>query len=137
MKSASHPIGDRAIPLEADPADIVREGKDMGQPAKVSPIAGGDLFDLRDKSGTVSGMIFRYGILVGYEVTIDDHAFLGSKKDFYVGREVLEDIQPPSAQSASIASALVHWEKPRTYWGTYTDGPVSYTHLTLPTTPYV
>ena len=45
MKSASHPIGDRAIPLEADPADIVREGKDMGQPAKVSPIAGGDLFD--------------------------------------------------------------------------------------------
>lgn len=122
MKNASHPVGDRDIPLEADPADIIREGGVVGHPAKVSPVAGGDLFDLRDKSGIVSGMIHRYGILVGYEVTIDDHAFLGTKKDFYVGREVLEDIEPPSAQSASIASALVHWDKPRTYWGEFTDG---------------
>ena len=126
MKTASHPIGDRAIPLEADPADIVREGGEMGHAAKVSPVAGGDLLDLRDKSGVVSGLLHRYGVLVGYEVTIDDHAFLGSKKDFYVGREVLEDIQPPSAQSASIAGALVHWEKPRTYWVAFTDGLESF-----------
>ena len=122
MKDASYLIGDRDIPLEADAADIIREGGDMGAAAKVSPCAGGDLLPLRGKKGIVSGMIHRYGVLVGYEVTIDDKPFLGSKKDFYVGREVLEDILPPSAQSASVQSALVHWQQPRTYWGEFTDG---------------
>lgn len=122
MKNSSVPVGDRDLPLEVDEADITREGGEMGQAVKVTPVAGGDLLDLRGKSGVVSGMIHRYGILVGYEVRIGERAYLGTKKDFYVGREVLEDIEPPSAQSASVQGALVHWEKPRTYWGEFTDG---------------
>jgi hypothetical protein len=122
VKEASHAIGDRDLPLEVDPADIIREGRELGFPAEVSPVAGGDLTKLKGKKGTVSGLIHRFGVLVGYEVRIGDQAYLGTCKDFYVGRKILEDVQPPTAQSASIRSALSHWDQQRTYWGTSTEG---------------
>jgi hypothetical protein len=121
-KKAAHPVGDRGLPLEVDPADIIREGGELGFPAQVSPVAGGSLFDLKGKKGVVSGMVHRFGVLAGYEVVIGDHTHIGTCKDFYVGREVLEDVQPPTAMSASVRATLSHWNQQRTYWGTFTDG---------------
>lgn len=116
-------IGDRDLPLEADlDAEIVREGDKIGHMVEVSPIAGGDLQDLRGKSVKVIGLVRRLGQTVGYQVEFGGKRHLGSGKDFYLDRDLIEDVQPPSATSASIKEALAHWREPRTYWGTRTDG---------------
>jgi hypothetical protein len=123
-RDASHPIGDRELPLEADPeTDVLRDDPLLGTKVQVSPIAGGDLLDLRGKSGIVTGVIRRFGDVVGYEVRIKGGFHLGAAKDFYIGRKVLEGVlQPPTAMSASLRSALSHWAVQRTYWGPFTDG---------------
>lgn len=116
-------VGDRDLPLEADlEGDLVREGDKIGDLVEVSPIAGGDLQDLRGKSVKVIGLIRRLGQTVGYQVEYEGKRHLGSGKDFYLDRDLIEDVQPPSATSASIKEALSHWREPRTYWGTRTDG---------------
>lgn len=116
-------IGDRQVGLEADLGeDIIREGDLIGNVVEVSPLAGGDLHDLRGKDGKIRGFVRRLGRVVGYEVEIRGKTFYGSSKDFFTDREMLEDIQPPTPTSVALQEGLSHWSRSRTYWGERTDG---------------
>jgi hypothetical protein len=121
--AASLSIGDRNSPLEANPeSDPDRNHPKVGTLVEVSPIAGGDLLSLRGQTGKITGVISRFGQIVGYEVEVAKSKRLGSLKDFFVDREVLEDVQPATATSAAVADALKHWDHSRTYWHTRIDG---------------
>jgi hypothetical protein len=122
-KHSSFPVGDRELPLEADiESDMVRDDPFVGERIQVSPVAGGDLLPFRGSTGTISGVIRRFGDPVGYEAVVKGTARVGPCKDFYIGREVLEGVQPPTAASAALRSVLSHWNEQRTYWGPFTDG---------------
>lgn len=123
-REASNLIGDRESPLEADPAvDVDRTGPEIGGRAEVSPVAGGEAFGHRGKTGKIVGVFRRYGLVVGYEVEIKGRVVTGGRKDFYVGsNNVLEDVQPPTATSVAVQGALVHWGEARTYWRPLIDG---------------
>jgi len=121
--AASLSIGDRGLPLEADlGSDIVRTHGIVGKEIEVSPVAGGDLFARKGENGKVTGVFLRYGVVVGYEVEIEGKSFFGSSKDFYVDRQYLEDLQPPTATSHSLREGLTHWSQQRDYWHTRADG---------------
>ncbi len=116
-------IGDRDLPLEADLRNDPDRSHDLvGKTVEVSPIAGGDLHDHRGQKAKVVGVITRFGQIVGFEVSIKGRAYYGASKDFYYVREYLEDIQPPTATSASLRGALAHWSEQRDYWHTRIDG---------------
>jgi hypothetical protein len=116
-------IGDRELPLEADiAADAIRDHELIGKSVEVSPIAGGDLKDKRGNRGKITGVYERFGKVVGYEVKIKGSSFHGSNKDFFVHREYLEDLQPPTATSASLRDGLSHWAEQRDYWHNRTEG---------------
>jgi hypothetical protein len=120
---ASLSIGDRELPLEADfQEDANREHSLVGKTVEVSPIAGGDLYNHRGKNAEVTGVYQRYGTVVGYEVKIGKDTFHGTRKDLYVDRSYLEDLQPPTATSAALREALSHWSGQRDYWHTRIDG---------------
>ena len=102
--------------------DIIRTGELIDKEVEVSPVAGGDLLPLRGEDAKVTGEIHRFGQTVGLEVKTKKGTQYGSMKDFFTNRCVLEDIQPPTATSASLKGALVHWSQPRTYWGERLDG---------------
>lgn len=129
-------VGDRDLPLEADlDTEIQRDSDLVGQPTEVSPVAGGDLVSLRGKPGRILGVIQRFGVVVAYEVEVAGKVKVGSAKDFYVGREVLEDIQPPTATSSALRQALSHWKEQRTYWGPSTAGIESFMFALASATP--
>ena len=116
-------VGDRTLPLEANlQSDPDRTHDMVGKTVEVSPIAGGDLLDKRGKKGKVLGVLTRYGMLVGLEVEIGGNTHYGVAKDFFIYREYLEDVQPPTATSASLRGALGHWSEQRDYWHTRADG---------------
>jgi hypothetical protein len=116
-------VGDRDLPLEADTKiDLRRDNNLIGNLVEVSPIAGGDLKALSGKAVKISGVLIRFGEIVGYEVTYQGGSYIGSAKDLFVDRSVLEDIQPPTPTSHSIRETLVHWKTQRTYWHTRIDG---------------
>lgn len=116
-KTSGLSIGDRALPLEADPTvDPIRSDPMVGKKIEVSAIAGGELQGLISAQVEVTGVFYRFGVIVGYEVKTDKGTFAGSRKDFYVDREYLEDIQPPTATSSSVRSGLSHWATQRDYW---------------------
>ncbi len=122
-KGASYPVGDRELPLEADPqSDVIRDDPMAGTEAEVSPVAGGDMLPYRGKQCVITGVIRRFGYVVGYEVKVGSTLLVGSCKDVYVGRDVLEGVQPPTAMSASLRSVLSHWAEQQTYWGPSTAG---------------
>ena len=120
--SHSAPIGDRDLPLEAGMEDIQRKHHLVGKRAEVSQAAGGDLLPERGKTGTIQGVVIRLGVVVGYEVELGERSFRGSKKDFYVRRQILEDIQPPTPTSQAVKEALSHWGQQRDYWGPSLEG---------------
>jgi hypothetical protein len=115
--SHSYPIGDRTLPLEAAEEDVRRKHRLVGKRAEVSPAAGGDLFDKRGKNGSIIGVLVRLGVVIGYEVELGEKSYVGSKKDFYIERQLLEDIQPPTPTSQAIREGLSHWAEQRDYWG--------------------
>ena len=120
---ASLSIGDRNLPLEADLGeDFDRKHELVGRLVEVSKIAGGDLFDLRGENAEISGVLLRLGRVSGYEVKIKGKTYSGSSKDFFVDRDVLEDIQPPTPTSVAVQEALTHWSGQRDYWHERTDG---------------
>lgn len=122
-QAASLNIGDRDLCLEADVGvDVVRDNPLVGGVVEVSPVAGGDLLSQRGETGEITGVIYRLGQLVGYEVKVGETVHHGSAKDFFVYRDVLEDIQPPTPTSAALREGLSHWDQQRTYWHTRTDG---------------
>ena len=124
MKVASTLIGDRENPLEADTeVEILRDDPAVGQRAEVTFVAGGDAFSHRGKTGKITGVYRRYGVVVGYEVEIEGKRYTGTRKDFYVRPlNIIEDPQPPTATSAAVKGALVHWAEARTYWRPLIDG---------------
>jgi len=136
LQAVSLGIGDRDLPLEADlQSEIDRDADIVGEPTEVSSVAGGDLESLRGKPGRILGVLRRFGVIVGYEVEIGDKTKIGTAKDFYVGREVLEDIQPPTATSVAIRQALAHWGEQRDYWGDLTEGVESLMFALASATP--
>jgi len=119
MKSgASLGVGDRLSPLEADLENVVVDHAMVGRSVEVSPVAGGDLEGLRGKTATVTGVVLKFGQVVAYQVDVEKTLHIGTLKDFFVSRKVLEDIEAPSATSVALKEALAHWlSSPRTYWG--------------------
>lgn len=116
-------VGDRENPLEADlGADLCRENPLIGQRAEVSPCCGGDLYGKQGEFGSITGVLKRYGRIVGYEVELDKTRYTGTKKDLYVEQCVLEDVQPPTPTSVGVREVLSHWNKQRDYWGPMLDG---------------
>jgi len=128
MKSAATLIGDRENPLEADlDVDVVRDDPRVGKRVEVSPVAGGDSFGHRGQPGEITGVFYRYGEVVGYEVEVKGQRLVGTRKDFYTDPlNVLEDVQPPTATAAGVAGALSRWNQPRTYWRPLIDGLESF-----------
>jgi len=110
MRRASVLIGDRENPLEAD------------LKAEVSPVAGGPLVGLHGQFGVITGVLKKYGRIVGYEVDLNNDRKTASKKDFYVDQCVLEDVQPQSPTSVGLREALSHWRGAHDYWGPMIDG---------------
>ena len=116
-------VGDRENPLEADlGADLCRESPLIGQRAEVSPCGGGDLYGKQGDFGPITGVLKRYGRVVGYEVEINKTRYTGTRKDLYVEQCVLEDVQPGTPTSVGVREALSHWNKQRDYWGPMLDG---------------
>jgi hypothetical protein len=116
-------VGDRENPLEADlKADLCRESPLIGERAEVSPCGGGDLHGKQGEVGPITGVLRRYGRVVGYEVELGKTRYTGTRKDFYVEQCVLEDVQPPTPTAVGVREALSHWDKQRDYWGPMLDG---------------
>jgi hypothetical protein len=116
-------VGDRENPLEADlGADLCRENPLIGQRAEVSPCCGGDLYGKQGEFGPITGVLKRYGRVVGYEVELNKTRYTGTRKDLYVEQCVLEDVQPATPTSVGVREALSHWNKQRDYWGPMLDG---------------
>lgn len=116
-------IGDRNLPLEANIDSGANRDHDLvGRTAEVSAIAGGDLLGRSGTNAKILGVIERFGVIVGYEVEINGASYFGSAKDFYINRQYLEDIQPPTATSASLRDGLTHWSSQRDYWAEQIDG---------------
>jgi len=122
-EAASLSVGDRLLPLEADTTvDVDHNHEMVGAEIEVSPIAGGDLHGKLGKQVRVTGVMVRLGVIVGYEVEYEGVTYHGACKDFFVDREVLEDLQPPTPTSAALRETLSHWACQRTYWHNRTDG---------------
>ncbi len=122
-KALNLPVGDRNLPLEVDPLhDPVRTGPLIGKMIEVSPLAGGLLTGRSGEQAKVTGTISRLGQTVGYEVHIGGSVIIGTSKDFYVDRHLIEDIQTPTPTSAGVKEALIHWSETRTYWHERIDG---------------
>ena len=116
-------VGDRDLPLEADLEDGILDRHPLvGDIVEVTPVAGGDLLELRGQKGEITGVMLRLGQVVGLRVRVDKKSVTGTMKDFFVGRKVLEDIQPPTPTEKSVRETLVHWGEQRTYWHTRMDG---------------
>lgn len=116
-------VGDRESPLEADlKVDLCREDALIGERAEVSPCGGGDLYGKQGQFGPITGVLKRYGRVVGYEVELDKTRYTGTRKDLYVEQCVLEDVQPPTPTSVGVREVLSHWNKQRDYWGPMLDG---------------
>ena len=121
--AASLSIGDRNLPLEADlSTDIDRDDPLVGRVVEVTPVAGGELLPKIEEPATITGVFRRQGRVVGYEVKIGGTTHFGSLKDIFIDRNVLEDIQPPTATSVAIEEALSQWRNQKDYWHTRTDG---------------
>lgn len=122
-QSTSLSIGDRDLPLEGDlDNDFSASHSLVGEFVKVSPIAGGKLLDRRGEKVEVASVLTRLGQVVGLAVRIQGRMYRGSLKDFFLDRQVLEDVQPPTPYSKAVREGLSHWREQRTYWGERIDG---------------
>lgn len=126
-QSTSLSIGDRDLPLEGDlDNDFSASHSLVGEFVKVSPIAGGELLDRRGEKVEVASVLTRLGQVVGLAVRIQGRMYRGSLKDFFLDRQVLEDVQPPTPYSKAVREGLSHWREQRTYWGERIDGLESF-----------
>ena len=94
----------------------------LGIRLKSAPSQAASSWSIGGKIGEVTGLYEKFGQVVGYEILVEGHRLRASLKDVYIDREYLEDIQPPTAGSVGIATALSHWATPRNYWHDQTDG---------------
>ena len=115
--AANLSVGDRELPLEADlDSDVSHNHPLVGKKVEVSPVAKGDFEALRGTVVTVVGVLTRLGVLVGLQVLANGKKKTGSLKDFYILRNVLEDIQPPTATAISVRECIAHFGTQRDYW---------------------
>lgn len=125
--AANLSVGDRELPLEADlESDVTHNHPLVGKKVEVSPVANGDFDGMRNEVVTVVGVILRFGKVVALQVMAKGKKITGSLKDFYVVRDVLEDIQPPTATSISVRQCLNHFGVQRDYWLPLIDGVESF-----------
>jgi len=80
------------------------------------------LYGKQGEFGPITGVLKRYGRVVGYEVELGKTRFTGTRKDLYVEQCVLEDVQPGTPTSVGVREVLSHWNKQRDYWGPMLDG---------------
>jgi len=131
-------VGDRELPLEVNlESDTDSSHELTGSKVRVSPIAGGELLPKRGEIGKIEAVISRLGQVSGYQVSLEKDQTFGTKKDFFVGKEVLEDIQPETPTSVSLREGLSHWAQQRTYWHTRLDGLESFCFHLASITPRV
>ncbi len=110
-------ISDRSLPVEGDvETDVITSHEIVGKTIEVSLEAGGSLISLRGHRAKVTGVVQRFGKVVGYRVKINGRTHFGSCKDFYTEKRMLEDIQPPTAISENLKEVLSHWDRQRDYW---------------------
>lgn len=127
MRGISLSVGDRELPLEVNADSDTDSSHDLvGSKVRVSPIAGGELLSKRGELGKIEAVVTRLGEVVGYQVSVDGADTYGTKKDFFVGKEVLEDIQSDTPTSVSVKEGLSHWSSQRTYWHERIDGLESF-----------
>lgn len=123
-EAVSLSMGDRTSPLEADlQADVTTDHPRVGNKIEVSRFAAGTLKDHRGKKATITAVISRFGQVVGFKVRIKDGPEeVGSSKDFYLDRCLVEDAQAPTATSVAVREGLSHWSQQRDYWHIDTGG---------------
>lgn len=123
-EAVSLSVGDRNSPLEADlQADMLTTHPQVGSKIEVSRFAGGTLKEHRGKKATVTSVILRFGQTVGFRVRIaGGPEEVGSLKDFYIDRCLVEDAQTPTATSEAVREGLSHWNRQRDYWHIDTGG---------------
>ena len=90
--------------------DLKQDHSLVGEPISVSPVAGGSLLSKRGELGEIDSVASRLGEVVGYQASIDGKKSQGSKKDFFVGTQVLEDIQNPTPTSVALKEGFVSLE---------------------------
>ena len=136
-KAVSLSMGDRNSPLEADiKADLITDHPKVGDKIEVSRFAGGTLKDHRGKKATVLAVVERFGQVVGYKVQIKNGPVeIGSAKDFYLDRCLVEDAQAPTATSMALREGLSHWIPQRDYWHIDTGGLESLAWAVAAVTP--
>ena len=136
-KAVSLSMGDRNSPLEADiKADLITDHPKVGDKIEVSRFAGGTLKEHRGKKATVLAVVERFGQVVGYKVQIKNGPVeIGSAKDFYLDRCLVEDAQAPTATSMALREGLSHWIPQRDYWHIDTGGLESLARAVAAVTP--
>jgi len=118
--------------------DLVEDHPLVGSIVEVSDIAQGTLLEFRGKKAKVLGVILRFGKPVAFRVKIkvkDGSEELGTARDFYFDRCLVEDAQPPTATSVALREGLSHWGQQRDYWHTDTGGLESLAFAVASTTP--
>jgi len=135
-QAVSLSVGDRQSPLEADiHSDVIRDHPMVGKTIEVSCIAGGTLMEHRGEKAEVIGVILRFGQPVAYSVEVKGSREVGSAKDFYLDRCLVEDALAPTATSAALREGLSHWGQQRDYWHTDSGGLESMAFAVASVTP--
>lgn len=96
---------------------VMRNHPHVGEPAEVSEVAEEDLRPLRGELVTIVGVLLQGDQILGYQVRHESGLLVGAKKDFYVGRYLLEDIYVDSPRAQQIKRCLKSWQQQRSYWG--------------------
>lgn len=115
-------IGDLEFPLEAEPEDIIRDHDLVSTNVRVTPYANELLQPHRGEMATVKGVIAKHGQIAGLEVDIDGDRYYAPKKDFFIDRQMVEDVHLQSPRARELSQALKRWRKPRDYYGSSWDG---------------
>lgn len=135
-KAVSLSTGDRSLPLEIDiNADVSRTHGWVGDHVEVSRIAGGSLKGLREEKARILGVYLRFGKPVALQVLVKGSQKVGSLRDFYRDRCLVEDARPPTATSEALREGLSHWAQQRDYWHLDSGGLESLTFAVASVTP--
>lgn len=109
MRKKAKKIGERHFPLEVSEDEVKREHDLIDSVVEVSPFASPHLQEHIGKSGKICGIFERWGQVAGYEIACEGEVLLGTKKDFYIGRNLLRNPHLQSSQALRIREGLSEW----------------------------
>jgi len=119
----SKEIGDWNFPLEVDVENHITTDHDhVGKTAKITEHANEILKDNRGDEVKITGVIEKFGQIVGYQAELNGETIYAPKKDFYVGMNYVEDIHADGAKAEQIRRLLAHWQTQHDYYGPSWDG---------------